>query len=75
MTKPRRKLTAAERRARRDLKKKCRTIFVNGIQKRVPWEPTIDGIPVDEFTAQNADPLWLHQIGMWEYLHTMDDEQ
>ena len=23
---------------------------------------------VDEFIARNADPLWLHQNGMWELM-------
>jgi hypothetical protein len=75
MAKPKRKLSAAERRARRERKKKYQTIFINGKQKRVLREPTIDGLPVDVFVAQNADPIWLHENGMWEYLHTMDDEQ
>jgi len=24
--------------------------------------------PVDEFIRQNADPIWLHQNEMWEYI-------
>ena len=44
------------------------TIFINGKQKRVRRPPTIDGIPVDEFIRQNADPIWLHQNEMWEYM-------
>jgi len=66
--KPRRKLTAAERRARRERKRKFMTIFLNGKQKRVPREPTIDGIPVDEFIARNADPIWLHQEELWHLI-------
>jgi hypothetical protein len=27
--------------------------------------PTIDGLPVDEFIARNADPIWLFQNGMY----------
>ncbi|HEV2987607.1 MAG TPA: hypothetical protein VG759_04145 [Candidatus Angelobacter sp.] len=42
------------------------TIFINGKQKRVRREPTIDGISVDEFIRRNADPIWLHQNEMWE---------
>jgi len=42
-------------------------------QKRVPRPPQIDGLPVDEFIARNADPIWLHQNEMWE-LMTDDDE-
>jgi hypothetical protein len=71
--KPKRKLTAAEKRARRERKKKFMTIFINGKQKRVPREPTIDGLPIDEFIARNADPIWLHQNGLWEMMPD-DDE-
>ena len=48
------------------------TIFVNGKQKRVKRPPTIDGMDVDEFIRRNADPIWLHQNGMWEYLNDDD---
>ena len=51
MAKPKRKLTAAEKQARRERKKKYKTIFINGKQKRVLREPTIDGLPIDEFIA------------------------
>jgi len=64
MPKRKRKLTAAEKRARRERKKKYMTIFVNGKQKRVPRPQEIDGMPVDEFIARNADPIWLHQNEM-----------
>ena len=74
MAKPKRRLTAAEKRARREWKKKYKTVFVNGKQERVLREPTIDGLPVDEFIALNADPIWLHQNGMWEYLHVNDED-
>ncbi len=57
----RRKLTAVEMRAKRERKRKYRTIFLNGKQKRVLREPMIDGLSVDEFIARNADPIWLHQ--------------
>ena len=63
-----RKPTAAEKRARRERKKKYMIVFINGKQKRVRRPPTIDGMSVDEFIAQNADPVWLHQNEMWEYI-------
>jgi hypothetical protein len=50
------------------------TVFVNGKQIRVPRPQLIDGVPVDEFIARNADPIWLHQNWAWEYL-TPDDEE
>lgn len=71
MPKPKRKRRAAERKARRERKLKYVFIFVNGKQKRVPREPLIDGLPVDEFIARNADPIWLHENGLW---HLMPDE-
>ena len=63
-----RKLTAAEKRARRERKRKFMTIFIHGRQKRVPRPQLIDGLPVDEFIARNADPIWLHQNEMWELI-------
>jgi hypothetical protein len=63
---PKRKPTVAERRARRERRKKFVTIFSNGKQKRLPRPPTIDGLPVDEFLARSADPIWLHQNELWE---------
>jgi hypothetical protein len=70
--KPKRKLTVAQKRARREAKKerqkKHQWIFINGKQVRVKREPQIDGIPADEWIRQNADPIWLVQNEMWEYL-------
>ena len=71
--KQKRKLTAAEKRARRERKRNSMIIFINGKQKRVPRPPTIDGLPVDEFIARNADPIWLHEHGLWEMM-TPEDE-
>lgn len=68
MPRQKRKLTAAEKRARRERKKQYMMIFINGKQKWVRRPPTIDGMPVDEFIARNADPIWLHQNEMWELL-------
>jgi hypothetical protein len=28
----------------------------------------IEGLTVDEFIRRNADPIFLHQEGLWEYL-------
>ena len=70
MGKPKRKLTAAEERAKRQRKLEYETIFINGKQKQVKRRPTIDGMDADEFIRQKSDPIWLHQNGLWE---TMDD--
>jgi hypothetical protein len=66
MKKPNRKLTAAQRRAKRERKKTTMIVFIDGKQKRVPRPPTIEGMPVEEFIAKNADPIWLPQNGMWD---------
>ena len=71
--KPKRKLSTAEKRARRERKKKFMTVFINGKQKRVPRPLEIEGMPVDEFIAANADPLWLHQNGMWELITPQEE--
>ena len=75
MSKRKRKLTAAEKRARRERKAKYMTIFVNGKQKRVPRPQQIDGLDVDDFLAQNADPIWLHQNEMWELMPANDADE
>ncbi len=42
-----RKQYAAEKRARRERKRKFMTVFINGKQKRVPRPPSIDGLSVE----------------------------
>lgn len=66
--KPKKPLTAAQRKAKKRRKAEFMTIFINGKQKRLRRPPTIEGLPVDEFIRRNADPIWLHQHGYWEYL-------
>ena len=68
MPKIKRKLTAQEKANKKRRKLEYMTIFINGKQKRVKRPMLIDGIPVDEFIAINADPIWLHQNEDWEYL-------
>jgi len=50
------------------------TIFINGKQKRVKRPPTIDGMDVDEYIRRSADPVWLHQNEMWEYIDQDEEE-
>lgn len=73
MGKPKRKLTAAEKAEKKRRQEKYMTIFINGKQKRVKRPPTIEGMSVEEFISRNADPIWLHQNEMWEYM--VDDEE
>ena len=64
-----RKLTAAEKREKKRRRELFETVFVGGKQKRVKRiQPLIEGIPQDEFIRRNADPIWLHQNEMWEYM-------
>ena len=66
------KLTTAQKRARKKTKeenqKKYLWVFLNGKQVRIKRPPMIEGIDAEEYIQQNADPLWLHQNGMWEYI-------
>ena len=73
MAKPKRKLTVAEKAEKRRRQREYMTIFVNGKQKRVKRPPTIDGLDIDEFIRRNADPIWLHQNEMWEYMVDGDE--
>ena len=77
MARIKKKLTAAQKRARKAAKaerqKKYQWVFMNGKQVRVKRSPTIDGMNVDEFIRRNADPIWLHQDEMWEYIE--NDEE
>ncbi len=68
MGRQKRKFTAAETPAKKKRQQEYETIFVNGKQKRVKRSSTIDGMDADEFIRRNADPIWLHQNGMWEYM-------
>ncbi len=69
MKKKKKKLTPDQKDRQKNM-----TIFVNGKQKRVKRPEEIDGMDADEFIRNNADPLWLHQNGMWEYIDMDDDE-
>lgn len=74
VAKRKRKLTRAEKDAKKARREQYEWIFVRGKQKRVRRTPTIDGLSVDEFILRNADPLWLHQEGLWEYIDRQDEE-
>jgi len=72
MNKKNKKLTPAQKRTKQKAKaerqKKYEWVFMNGKQVRIKRQPTIDGMDVDEYIRNNADPIWLHQNGMWEYI-------
>ncbi len=69
MSKRKKKLTPAQKAEKKRRKAEFETIFVGGKQKRVRRkEPLIEGIRADEFIRRNADPIWLHQNQLWEYM-------
>ena len=70
-----RKLSSAEKAEKRRRRAEYMTIFVHGKQKRVKRPPTIDGIEVAEFIRINADPIWLHQNEMWEYMNGDEESE
>ena len=79
MPKIKKKLTTAQKRARKKAKterqEKCMWVFMNGKQVRVKRPPMIEGIDADEYIQQNVDSIWLHQNEMWEYIKTDEDEE
>lgn len=66
------KLTNAQKKAKRIAKKerqkKYMWVFMNGRQVRINRPTVIDGMDLDSFLLENADPVWLHQNEMREYL-------
>jgi hypothetical protein len=71
--KRKRNRSAAVKRARRLRRKTHMIVFLNGKQKWVPRPQLIDGMPVDEYIARNADPIWLHQNELWELMAPEDE--
>lgn len=69
MAKPKKKLTSAQRSAKKQRQKDFMTVFMNGKQVRVRRPATIDGMDECEFIRRNADPIWLKQNGYWEIIH------
>lgn len=74
MAKQKKKLTPAQKAAKKKRQQDYMTVFMNGKQKRVKRPVTIDGMDVDEFIRNNADPIWLHQNEMWEYMDLPEED-
>lgn len=76
MTKVKKKLTPAQKRAKKAAKaerqRKYQWVFISGKQVRIKRPPTVDGMPVDQFIEENADPIWLHQNELWELMPVED---
>ncbi len=77
MAKIKKKLTNAQKnvksKAKAERQKKYEWVFINGKQVRIKRPQLIDGMLVDEFIAQNAEPMWLHQNEMWDLIKTEDE--
>lgn len=78
MAKIKKKLTAAQKKAKKEAKterqKKYQWVFMNGKQVRIKRPRMIDGMSEDEFILQNENPIWLHQNGMWDLIEVEDEE-
>ena len=70
--KRKRRLTAAKKAEKKRRRAEFQTVFIGGKQKRVRRPPTIDGMSVDEFIRRNADPIFLHEMEMWELIEEPD---
>ena len=68
MTKEKKKLSPAQKAAKKKRQQEYMTVFMNGKQKKVKRPPTINGMDIDDFIMNNADPIFLHQNEMWEYM-------
>ena len=74
MARQKNKLTLEQKAAKKKRQEEYMTVFMNGKQKRIKRPPKIDGMDVEEFIRRNADPIWLHQNEMWEYINQNKDE-
>jgi hypothetical protein len=76
MGKKKRKLTPAEKAAKRKRRLEYETVFMNGKMKRVRKPPTVQGTALDEFLRTHADPIFLYQEELWEHIEPRgaDDE-
>lgn len=79
MAKIKKKLTAAQKRAKKEAKaerqKKYMWVFMNGKQVRINRPQLIDGVEAGEFIRNNADPILLHQNGRWDEMESNDDDE
>lgn len=72
MAKPKKKLTPEQKRRRKIAKaerqKKYEWIFINGKQVRIKRRETSEEFEAREALIRSADPIWLHQNELWEYI-------
>lgn len=73
MAKLKKNPSAVQKRAQKKAKterQKNMWVFMNGKQVRIKRSPTIDGMDIEDYVRQNADPIWLHQNEMWEHMES-----
>jgi len=75
VSKAKRKLTAQQKAEKKRRAQEYMTVFIRGKQKRVKRPPTIDGLSVEEFIRNNADPLWYHQNEMWDEIEVEKEDE
>ena len=75
MAKIKKKLTAAQKKAKAERQKKYMWVFMSGKQVRIRRPEMIDGIPKDEWIEKNASPIWLHQNEMWDILDARESQE
>jgi hypothetical protein len=75
VSKAKRKLTAQQKAEKKRRAQEYMTVFIRGKQKRVKRPPTIDGLSVEEFIRNNADPLWYHQNEMWDEIEVEKENE
>jgi 16S rRNA U516 pseudouridylate synthase RsuA-like enzyme len=75
MAKQKKKLSPSQKAAKKKVpKQEYVTIFMNGKQKRIKRPVLVDGMHVEEFIRTNADPVWLHQNELWEYIDLPEED-
>ena len=65
------KLTAAQKRGKKKPKRKGKKKPKRKGKKSICG---FLGMDMDEFIQENADPIWLHQNEMWEYIQPEENE-
>jgi len=70
-----RKLTAAQKKAKAERQKKYEWVFMNGKQVRIKRPELIDGMLVDDWIEINADEIWLTQNGMYDVLDARQQQK
>ncbi len=63
MKKSQKKLSIAQKTAKKERQNKYMTIFMSGKQVRVKRP-----LNIDEVILGSTNPTWLHQNEMWEYI-------